>query len=1032
MGHPPSLSPSIYDKTPPLNSVLSCLGWSPLCRLPFLMPLMLLWGISIASAQDKTESKPTSKEAETSPEQSTPVIEKNDRDASSASPDDESEESDESEKSKKEEVTEDQEKASLSKAQDQAPSKAQDQTEAPKEAPTVDQPPLKIVQAPLPAYPEEAVKAGLTGVVRIKLTVNERGRVEKSQILSADPEGVGFEESTLDAVSQFIFVPKELNGISVQTETTHTLMFTRDRLVSLMKSRGEVEEANALNRPASRNLDNEAFSKELKNYGAREDSTDVLGLTIHSVIKKPKAEENHADEEPLPAVDGPVGELLGVVLERGSKRPIQGAKIILGEFDIERITDHNGRFQFLSVPIGEMKIAIHREGYASASEEINVYQGRSRAVRKTYLQMLTFSDRVLSGHHIPPRVPTRHDLSKAEILSMPGVDGDAVEAARDLPGIARSPFDAGPLVFRGGVRGGSYLLGSPMMTLSHGGGARSMLPSALLSGVEVRPDYGLDEGRFGGGVLGVKLIAPPRERMIAQWELNPYEAGVMVGGPLTSKFTLTGAARLGLMRNILELIEADQALNSHQLPESQDGHIRLTYREPRHRVDVLFSMFNSTWRSYDQGDHLLRIADRGERFFYQNGAQLNGRWTYTLPSSNLLNIVSASLGFLEKESGLAVDKEWTQRTMQLHLQDHLKFRLNQPIWLSLGIEQFVEGSGLDQVGYEPHLNGADGSWSKSPSEVQSDHLSLTYNPSIWAGIEGRWLRVHLLFGARVNYFTDTDQITPEPRLTLRYTPAFGTILKMGAGLYTQRLESALLDPNIGGDDLLHERHLYTSAGVEQRFTRQLYFDLTGFYRNFYDRLYALTDFDLRRAQLKANQSIYSSDGTGFATGAEALLRYDLDKRFYGWISYQFTYARLKDGPQGQARRSDEDQAHKLALVFGAKMTPRLSLDSRWRYQSGRSYDEIPVRTFDSDRAQDSFGPSRLNSARFSDFHELDLRLSYRFDLQKWTVLTYLQVNNLYSHRSAEVIHPLYGLEDRAPLATTAWPTWVSAGLRGTF
>ena len=117
-----------------------------------------------------------------------------------------------------------------------------------------------------------------------------------------------------------------------------------------------------------------------------------------------------------------------------------------------------------------------------------------------------------------------------------------------------------------------------------------------------------------------------------------------------------------------------------------------------------------------------------------------------------------------------------------------------------------------------------------------------------------------------------------------------------------------------------------------------------------------------------------SDGTGQTAGGETLLRLDLNRRSYGWIAYTYTYARLKDGPQGREYRGDYAQDHALSLVGGYFITPSLRLNLRWRYSSGLPYSPSPSQILDSDRNQIFWNTSSINTLLFDDFHQLDLNI----------------------------------------------------------
>lgn len=67
---------------------------------------------------------------------------------------------------------------------------------------------LKMVE---PEYPPEELKQGIEGNVTVELLVDEHGHVAKATVLSrAGPRS--FEDSSLDAVRQFVFQPPIENG----------------------------------------------------------------------------------------------------------------------------------------------------------------------------------------------------------------------------------------------------------------------------------------------------------------------------------------------------------------------------------------------------------------------------------------------------------------------------------------------------------------------------------------------------------------------------------------------------------------------------------------------------------------------------------------------------------------------------------------------------------------------------------------------------------------------------------------------------
>ncbi len=71
---------------------------------------------------------------------------------------------------------------------------------------TFDQPP-QVVKRAATKYPQLALKAGMSGIVWVKLKINENGKVEAAQVEKSEPVHLGFEEAALTAARQFEFAP---------------------------------------------------------------------------------------------------------------------------------------------------------------------------------------------------------------------------------------------------------------------------------------------------------------------------------------------------------------------------------------------------------------------------------------------------------------------------------------------------------------------------------------------------------------------------------------------------------------------------------------------------------------------------------------------------------------------------------------------------------------------------------------------------------------------------------------------------------
>lgn len=72
-----------------------------------------------------------------------------------------------------------------------------------------DQPPQIFKQAAV-KYPQLALKAGMNGMVWLKLKIDENGKVEAVQVEKSTPTNLGFEEAAITAAKEFEFIPAKL------------------------------------------------------------------------------------------------------------------------------------------------------------------------------------------------------------------------------------------------------------------------------------------------------------------------------------------------------------------------------------------------------------------------------------------------------------------------------------------------------------------------------------------------------------------------------------------------------------------------------------------------------------------------------------------------------------------------------------------------------------------------------------------------------------------------------------------------------
>lgn len=75
-----------------------------------------------------------------------------------------------------------------------------------------------------PKYPPRAAARHIEGWVKVEFTILPDGSVSEVSVVNAQPEGT-FDEAALDAIQDWKFKPKIINGLAVKQRATQTLQF---------------------------------------------------------------------------------------------------------------------------------------------------------------------------------------------------------------------------------------------------------------------------------------------------------------------------------------------------------------------------------------------------------------------------------------------------------------------------------------------------------------------------------------------------------------------------------------------------------------------------------------------------------------------------------------------------------------------------------------------------------------------------------------------------------------------------------------
>jgi len=302
-------------------------------------------------------------------------------------------------------------------------------------------------------------------------------------------------------------------------------------------------------------------------------------------------------------------------------------------------------------------------------------------------------------------------------------------------------------------------------------------------------------------------------------------------------------------------------------------------------------------------------------------------------------------------------------------------------------------------------------------------------------------RLRVVPGLRLDYARDSGHADLSPRLNARYDLVRGasseeaaegdaerrrTTLKGGVGVFHQPPDPQETDVVFGTPNLLSERALHYSLGVEQELTKQIELSVEGFYKD-------LTRL-VGRAPVGSGYA-YGNPGTGSVIGLESLLKYKPDRHFFGWVAYTLSRSVRKDGPDEEERLFGFDQTHNLTLLGSYRLGRGWEFGARFRLVSGNL--ETPVVSppaITALYAADAGAYVPIQGApasrRMPLFHQLDIRIDKRWQFRSFRFSTYLDVQNVYNNAAVEGL--VYNYNFSKEQFQTGVPIVPSLGVRGEF
>jgi hypothetical protein len=713
----------------------------------------------------------------------------------------------------------------------------------------------------------------------------------------------------------------------------------------------------------------------------------------------------------------------GVLLEKGTRKPLKDVSVFLLPAKFKAITDAKGEFKFESTPEGECTVIINLSGYNKYERTVKCAEAEKLTV---YLEKIFYTsfETTVTGK-VSKRDDQAQSLTQEEFIKAPGsFGGDPVRAAQNLPGVASQGGSAQIIVQGAAPEDTGYVVnGHRVPLVFHFGGLSSVIIPEAVERVDLLPSgYGPEYSRAIGGIIGLTTKAPKEDRVHGMAYVDLLNAGGLVEGPIDDKSSFLVAGRYSYIGQVLKAVAKENddfeltaaptyydftSMYKRRLNEKNEFKTTIIASKDELELVVNKPIGN---------DPALRgdFYNRTEffRIIPQITTQIDGRHrmdnSIAIGRDNLL--VNVSGKYLDVNSTVIsqrseVVSEW-KPTYKTYFGLDNQWN-DTKVAINLPAQNDVGGVGTPfSVGEER----------KFESQADQTMLGAYFRQEIKTSADSKWTYLPNL---RLDHFTVNTETHLQPRFQIRYQWDPSLLLRASWGQYYQPPQPQESSSEYGNRKVRSPYAFHYTTGFTKDFRQgsNQGFEFTNNY--FYKELKDLIYPDLEKR--------YTNKGTGTIYGAEIQTKYRKNE----W-SGQLVYTYLQSDrhvPGYGTRPSATDQNHNLNLI-GAYNKERWTFSARFRFVTGLPYTPVNSSTYDSDN--DVYIPTagRIYSQRFDAFNQLDIRIDRKYIYDKWILTAYLDVQNVMNQSNSQNIEYSYDYSESKKVR--GLPILPTVGVKGEF
>lgn len=705
------------------------------------------------------------------------------------------------------------------------------------------------------------------------------------------------------------------------------------------------------------------------------------------------------------------GKIYGTVVDEITQKPVYGANVVIAGFVYGASTDIDGKYEIINLPKGTYILKASLIGYRAVTKtDIVVSNAKPSEVDFE----LTESVQQLNGVTVkseyfaqdPNNISSVRSFGYEEIRRAPGGFEDVIRALSVLPGVAQVEPGRNDLIVRGGAPSENLYIvdGIEVPNINHFGSQGATGGPLSYINLDFVKETTFSTGGFStlygdklSSVLKIDLREGRKEGLGGKATISASQFGLNLEGPLSNNSNFLFSAR----RSYLDFIF--KAAGFGFVPEYYDVITKFNYSpDVANSISFLYigafdnvKFFNNT---VDQrfnnsrvlgSDQVQYMAGITYRHLFNNGFYrliLSRNYVdyNTVQRDSLLNPV-----FLNK-SRESEDRIKAEVVYKMSANNEVNagidfkyIRFNADILFPDFKTTFGDILPINSLKTENNFN-------KFAAYI--NHSMLWFDK----------LRTNI--GVRVDYFNPIEtKIYFSPRFSASYSLTDLTDINFSTGVYYQApsyIWLALGDVNKSLKELRVNQYI---LGVDHRLSEDAIFKVEGYYKKYSNypasllRPYlVLANTGAGFAGAEDNFASFgleplSDVGKGSAQGVELSIQKKYSESpYYGILSLTYNQSKFI-ALDGIERTGSYDQTWIFNISGGYKFNDFWEASAKFRYSTAK-----PYTPFNADGSQ---SVSQFNTLRANANNSLDVRVDRRWYFEKWTMITYIDVQNVYNNKN---------------------------------